>query len=1106
MTCLIIRRFGLILCLVFAGLLPTDRLAPSANAEPTDKGHKAEAKSETGLQAMSRFRVPAELKAELAADDSLLANPVSFCFDEQGRIFVAETYRKGKGIEDNRSHMDWLDDDLAAQTVADRVAYFQKRLGNKTQNYGVESERIRLLTDRDGDGKFDTSTLFAEGFNDVADGTGASVLARRGDVYFACIPSLWLLRDTNGDGQADFRQALHTGYGVRVAFHGHDLHGLCFGPDGKLYYSIGDRGYHVTTEGHTLANPDRGAVFRCNPDGSQLEVVATGLRNPQELAFDDYGNLFTGDNNSDSGDKARWVQIVEGGDSGWRMNYQYLPDRGPWNREGLWHLPSSEQPAYVLPPVAHLGDGPSGLVCYPGIGLPDRYREHFFLCDFRGGPVNSGVRSFAVKPKGAGFDLVDSEQFIWSVLATDCDFGPDGSFYLSDWIQGWDNPGKGRIYRFYDAAKANDPLAQETKRLLGEDLTRRPTAELVPLLGHVDRRVRQAAQFVLAIDDPQAIAALTDVARAATIRFSRLHAIWGLGQIGRVKPTALDVVVPLLADPDGEVRAQAAKVLGDARAQVAFNGLLALLSDPSPRVRLYAALSLGKLGNKAALQRLVTLLRENNDQDPVLRHAGVMGLVGCGEPTSLASLATDASPAVRMGVLLALARLASPQVALFLHDSDARLVEEAARAIYDTPIDAALPQLAARIEQPGLTERAWLRVLNANFRLGGQAQADAVARVATRDGLPDTVRSESLKLLADWTTPHPRDRLLGSWRPLEPRAGQIAAQAMRPLLPALLNSPETIRAPSVELAGRLGIPEAGPALFESLGANQGPATVRLAALRALVALKFARLNDAVELALHDPDAAVRAEAARVLAVGDPRRAARHFQQVLAGDGPLVERQAALGALATMPLPEVNAMLTEWMTRLAEGKVPPTLQLDVLAAAGSRDDDALRRQVASYEAARPPSDPLAAYRETLAGGDAQRGRKVFFERAEVSCVRCHRIQGTGGQVGPDLSKIGQEKTRDYLLEALVTPSKAIAKGFDSVTLVLDDGRVVSGVLRSEDAEKVQLVMVDGAVMNVAKDKIEERAAGKSAMPEDVVQKLSKQDVRDLVEYLAGLHGK
>ena len=155
------------------------------------------------------------------------------------------------------------------------------------------------------------------------------------------------------------------------------------------------------------------ALLRCNPDGANLEIVHIGLRNPQELAFDDYGNLFTYDNNSDSGDKARWVQIVEGGDSGWRAGYQYgslmhhdgVPqgNRRPWNTEGIWHVPTPEDPspAYIVPPLLHFGNGPAGLTHYPGVGLGDRYNDHFFACDFTSTPGSSKIWSLAVKPKGA---------------------------------------------------------------------------------------------------------------------------------------------------------------------------------------------------------------------------------------------------------------------------------------------------------------------------------------------------------------------------------------------------------------------------------------------------------------------------------------------------------------------------------------------------------------------------------------------------------------------------------------------------------------------------------------------------------------------------------
>src|SRR5205807_8669034 len=103
------------------------------------------AASEDGERAISRIKVPAGLSLQLWAAEPLVANPVAFSIDERGRIYVAETYRQSKGVEDNRGHMDWLDDDLAAMTIEDRLAYFKKHLGDKIQDYTREQDRIRLL-------------------------------------------------------------------------------------------------------------------------------------------------------------------------------------------------------------------------------------------------------------------------------------------------------------------------------------------------------------------------------------------------------------------------------------------------------------------------------------------------------------------------------------------------------------------------------------------------------------------------------------------------------------------------------------------------------------------------------------------------------------------------------------------------------------------------------------------------------------------------------------------------------------------------------------------------------------------------------------------------
>lgn len=151
------------------------------------------------------------------------------------------------------------------------------------------------------------------------------------------------------------------------------------------------------------------------------------------------------------------------------MHYQYLPDRGPFNRERIWEPFHDEQPAYIVPPIANFPDGPSGLVYYPRTGFGDQLKNKFLLCDFRGTPAKRGVRTFQLEPDGAFYSLSTNQRPIWSVLATDVAFAPDGSLLISDWVDGWKGVGKGRLYRVTDPRHDQSPIVKEVFRLLSGD-------------------------------------------------------------------------------------------------------------------------------------------------------------------------------------------------------------------------------------------------------------------------------------------------------------------------------------------------------------------------------------------------------------------------------------------------------------------------------------------------------------------------------------------------------------------------------------------------------------------------------------------------------------
>jgi len=164
---------------------------------------------------------------------------------------------------------------------------------------------------------------------------------------------------------------------------------------------------------------------------------------------------------------------------------------------------------------------------------------------------------------------------------------------------------------------------------------------------------------------------------------------------------------------------------------------------------------------------------------------------------------------------------------------------------------------------------------------------------------------------------------------------------------------------------------------------------------------------------------------------------------------------------------------------------------------------VKDKLTRFERSRPSDDDLRAYRECLKGGNVEEGKKIFLERAEVSCVRCHKAGGDGGEVGPDLGHIAASKQREYLLESIVYPNKHIAAGFESLLVTMNNGTIYAGLLKSETADELELNSPEDGLLKLKKADIKERQRGLSAMPEELRQVLSKQDLRNLVEFLSNL---
>ena len=1049
------------------------------------------------------------------AGEALLANPTSLAFDEQGRLFVTETHRLRTSALDLRDYPDLLLRDAASKTIEDHANLLQSAFGEQISGLGVESERVRLVEDSDGDGKADRSGIVAENLNQPTGGIAGGLLVQRDHVWLAMSPSVWKIPRRSSTAGSVKPEEVLRGFGVHVGQPDHGVNSLVRGPDGMIYVAMGDRGAHlVRSDGTSLSVPESGAVVKFHPDGSGLEVVATGLRNPSDLAFDAWGNLFATDRGGGEGERGLLVQIIDGSDHGWHVGYSAgsLPQANPWMAAADDSQPAfaRDRPALALPPVGVVADAPRGLAYYPGRGLTPAFDHAFFVAHGSARASERGVRAYTLKPQGAGYAVDESRTVVSAVWATDVTFGPDSRLYVADAVARWPWPksGRGRIYAVDAAVVSGTGRAQrvDTRKLLNSGMSEDPTKELAERLGHPDQRVRQAAQFELAQRGEASLPVFQQIAETTTMpRLARLHALWGAGQLADRVPAALNHLPALLRDHDAEVRAQAARLIGDHVRFESYRFLTAALQDPDPRVALFAAQSLGKLKRTEAIPFLLELLRRNDDQDAVLRHAIVIALARLGADPALEKTVRDSSRAVRLGGLLAYRRLGDARVASFLEDFDPTIVREAALAINDTGIAAGMPALAALLEQAPLDDEPVIfRALNAHFRLGQPENAQALATFASRSYVPAGLRAEALNRLAQWASPPPLDRITGLHRPVEPRDAGIARQALVAFLGEMSGkAPEAVQVASIRAVAALAVPGTGHALWDVVFQDAHPVAARVAALQALEQLRDPRLEVATQHASRSEKAELRMAALPILSRLDPAVSLPMLKR-MAERGSPVDQPAIFRLVATIPDPRANELLLEALERLEQGTLPVEAQDELIDAALARAHPPLAAKVQQIERAwQVSADPLAAHRGAWQGGDPTQGRLVFERHPLLGCIQCH---DDGRLVNRSASAAGNEPrpaTARELLDAIVHPNAQVNPGAQRTALTLQSGENLAGVVFHEDEGALQLRLRDGTTSTMARDQIVRRITFRCEMAKDVGEVLSRGELRDLVAYLRQL---
>jgi len=1109
---------------------------PACKQEATDKKLKqldpaVAVKMAASIDSLIKPELADDLTLSLWGVDSLVISPIAIDIDDAGALYYTTTNRQKNSEFDIRGHQDWEIPSIQLQTIEEKRAFLHKVLSpeNSKKNewlkdvngdgshdwrdMTIEKDNVYKLEDRNGDGVADQSQLIVDDFNDEVTDVAGGLLKNGDDLFVAIGPDLWRMKDKNGDGIQDEKTSISHGYGIHIGFSGHGMSGVEMGPDGRIYWQIGDIGFNGTDQtGKKWEYPNSGVIVRSNPDGSDFEVFASGNRNTHEFVFDEYANLISEDNDGDHpGESERLVYVVNGADIGWRSNWQYGKYRDPdnntykvWMDEKMYMPRWEGQPAYITPCIKNFVNGPTGMLYNPGTALSPKYKNTFFIAEFVGNPARSGIHSFKLNPKGASFELGETKKILGGILPTGLDFGPDGALYVADWIDGWDTRSYGRIWKLDDKNAAASEERKQTKTLLAADFTKSKDDELGEVLKNPDMRVRMKAQFELAKRGEKGHAVFQKSLGQTANQLARVHAIWGISQLARQDKNYAKSLLPLLKDTDPEIRAQAAKWLGDIKYKEAGDQLIPVLKDEFSRARFFAAEALGRITYEPGINAIIELLKNNNDEDAYIRHAASLALARIGKAEPIIALSKDPSRAARIAAVVALRRMSHPGVASFLNDTDEFVVTEAARAINDDlSINDALPALGNLLKTTAFSNEALIRrSINANLRVGTDEALQNLISYTLLQGNPAAMRAEAIAALSTWSKPSVVDRVDGRYRGVIERDPALVKNKAGEALVSLLNSRElTVRINAVKAISKTGISQ-GAAPLLNLLKNDREASVRVEALKALAAMKDQQIGEAIKLALTDKDKVVRVAGIDLIGKMDiPKELMVSLLSDVINTKTMEEKQAALLTLGNLPVQNTSKVFDDLLKKMSSGKLSPDTYLELAEAIDSSRSPELISNYKKISATLSPDTLASAYAGSLTGGDPDRGRRIFFRNQSAQCIRCHSYDDIGGNAGPRLNGIAGRLTRQQILESLINPSARITPGFGVVTLQLKDGKNISGVLVEESNTSLT---IKGDKQNdvILKDQIVKRINAASSMPE-MKFILSKKEIRDVVSFLSEL---
>ena len=1026
-------------------------------------------------KAAPKILLPEGLVAEIVAAPPLVEHPIMAAFDDLGRLFVSEN----AGLNLNKA--------------------------------GLEEQKpssVRLLTDTNGDGIFDESTVFADGLT-----FPQGALWLMDSLYVMSPPSLWRFEDTDDDGVADVREELVTGFDYTG--NAADVHGPFLHPNGRLYWCHGRKGHDVTDEstGEVVSQAKGARIWSCRPDGSDLRVFAGGgMDNPVEVDFTETGEIFGS------------------------VNLFYGRPRGDvlvhWIRGGVY--PRYDQEAVI---DEFLRTGPlltefhnfghvaiSGMLRYRSGHLNPAWKDTAIATHFNTQQVTTtkfGVdgSTFSGGETETIFKIMNPDAHITDVVED-----ANGDLLVLD-TGGWFRIGcpssqvakpdiAGAIYRI---RKADDNDSEIDFRGVEIDWENRDPDKIAALLDSEHFAIRDRAITEMASRGQSAIPELqTILANPNSTRTAKQNAVWTLSRLRFSE--AVDLIFASLADSDSTVVQAACNAIAATRswqvirendpneAAIEFErndamgqALAKLVLSGEPPVARAAASALGVMADPNAVGSLLRAAGRKKI-DRYLQHAAILSLTEIGDPEATRIGLESGNEGQAIAALWALDQMENgdlePLDVINLLDSnkdvlrsvaieiatghpewDAAIANrffewETANEVQQATMEAMIPeQIHLKPMQDVVTSLIHFDNTLENNRIGYQAIANS-----KQDYPFPNVWIESFE--ADLHATHPKkiNEVLDALARMRPDPlpevfeAQLTAISENEANPV----PKRVRALRV-LSGKEGLVSKNA--FDLLVGLIVAGTSPLQRLDASQMLAGSRLTKAQQLEI-----------------------AKRVQHAGPLDLPVLWK-----ILDRTRDPETGKVLAANISKSSGfGNLNPA---ELRRTFGRFDSETLKTiepQIVELEKrAAERSERLAALVPLVEKGDPERG-KAHFLAGKGACITCHQIGEAGRAIGPDLSTIGRIRTHRDLLESILYPSESLARDFETYNVTLKDGTALMGLIKRETTDFVYLTDVTGTEKPLSRGDVKTiTPIAMSIMPQGLEQAMSQEELLDLTSYLKSI---